>query len=644
MGARLLAKREAWRAIKGEALLLRGVWADWKDHEAPARLAREFRLRPFRAQKAMRSEYQRLLNEELAEGVVCEVPLWEAKWLNPTFLVPKAGGRFRKILDCRRLNEEMRSRHFKMETAEDVLQLARPGDWATSLDFRSAFNHICVDVGLRPYLCFLFGGRCYQYRAMPFGLKQAPRTFTRLMKRAVTAVRERWRVRMVFYMDDSLLLFPSREQARTQTQQIAAFFESLGWTLSAEKCQMEPLQIIDFLGWRWNLAGAHLSTTPIRRHSLLQDVKSTLRLCETGAHMAMRRLAGLLGSLSFLRLQIRDASLHTLQLDKIKVRAVRTGGWPGYARMTPRAQGDLKWWARKLTLNEPRLWLPPPRAVLLTTDASPIGWGAILEAAEQQTYTYGRWTPSQASMSSNAKELTAVRMSLQSVRQQLEKLVPVTVSVRSDNTTTVHVINKRRAALSLAPHLRRLLQCCERMRVELMASYLPGAQNDTADRLSRVSRATGYHMKPEVLRTLLEEAGFHPTMDVFGREPQLNRLGMQQEEATAPAGGSVDCMRKSWAGHHLFLHPPLNRISAVLSRLQREPNPALIITPAWISQPWSPMLVEMADKQWHLGAFAAVMETTPDFRRAGWRLPPGDVVATSLGMRMMRAAPSSSGC
>jgi hypothetical protein len=644
MGSRLLARREAWREIKGEALLLRGVWADWKDRESPARLAAAFRMRGFAAQKALRREYQRLLDEELCEGVVREVPLAGAKWLNPTFLVPKAGGKWRKILDCRLLNEEMRDRHFKMERAEDVLELARVGDWATSLDFKSAFNHISVDVSLRPYLCFLFAGRCFQYQAMPFGLKQAPRVFTRLMKRAVTAVRERWRVRMAFYMDDSLLLFPSREQARTQTAEIAAFFESLGWTLSRDKCQMEPLQKIDFLGWRWDLAGAHVATTPRRRHALIREVKAAIQACATRERMPTRQLAGLLGRLNFLRLQMRDASLHMMRLDELKLQAVLAGGWSGYTRMNPRVQGELKWWAHQLTINLPRPWTGPPQRATITTDASPKGWGAVLNQGEQQSFAYGRWSVLQRTMTSNAKELTAVRMALQRWRRQLDTLAPLQVALESDNTTTVYVINRRRAAASLVVHLRRVLWLARRLRVELVATYLPGVRNDVADRLSRVSSHVGYHLKAEVLQDLLAEAHFQPSLDVFAREPLLSRL-LPANEAVAHARlGPADCMRMAWPTQRLFLHPPLNRIAAVLGRLQREGASALIVTPAWGSQPWSAVLAELAEQQFHLGSFEDCMETTPLFQKAGWRLPPGRVVASIVGTRTTRAAPSSSGC
>jgi ribonuclease HI len=638
---RLLARRDAWRAIKGEALLLQGVRADWKDAESPARLAKEFVLRPFRAQKALRLEYTRLLTEELRDGVVREVPLTEVKWLNPTFLVPKAGGKWRKILDCRRLNEEMKDRHFKMESAEDVLQIARAGDWATSLDFRAAFNHLTVDSALRPYLCFQFAGRYYQYLAMPFGLKQAPRVFTRLMKRAVAAVRERWKTRMVFYMDDSLLLFQREEQARKETKEIAAFFSSLGWSLAEDKCQFEPVQTIHFLGWQWNCAGAHVAVIPKRRLALISEIKAALAACEARNKVPTLKLAGLIGRLSFLRLQTSEASLHLMALDSIKVGAVRRAGWSSYAPMHPGASGDLKWWLHTVTRNVPRPWEPPPVRSTLTTDASPNGWGAELKVGMSSSFTFGHWKEQQRRMSSNAKELTAVRMALAAFSHVFRDLNPSTVIVESDNTTAVHVINNKRAAISLATILRSLLTCAGRLRVNLRAVYLPGIRNDTADRLSRMGELTGFYLKSAVLESLLRDAHFTPTLDVFAREPDLWRqtAAAERPEAEALWQGHGPLLR--WEGEHLYLHPPLNKIGTVLRRLQRERTPALLVTPNWTSQPWSPILAQMVEEQIHLGPYDNVMETTPSFRHAGWRLPPGEVVASILATRMTRVSACS---
>jgi hypothetical protein len=534
----------------------------------------------------------------------------------------------------------MRDRHFKMESAEDVLQIARPGDWATSLDFRAAFNHISVEVELRPYLCFLFGGRCYQYQAMPFGLKQAPRTFTRLMKRAVAAVRERWKTRMVFYMDDSLLLFKREEQARRETKEIATFFAALGWTLAEDKCQMEPTQVVDFLGWRWDCAGAHVSTVPKRKAALLAEVRRALAACQERNRVQTRTLAGLIGKLNFLRLQSRDAALHLQKLDAIKVQAVRAAGWSGYAQMHPGASGDLKWWARELRLNRPRLWEPAPTKAGITTDASPMGWGVELVMGKQRSFAYGLWSADQRAWTSNAKELTAVRLALQHFANSLSKIAPLSLAIQSDNTTTVQVVNNRRAAPSLVYHLRRLLQVCRRLRVEPRASYLPGVQNDTADRLSRMGSLIEYHLKPAILQELLGEAEFEPTLDVFQREPALSQL----TDPSLRLQSHKQCLNRSWEGERLLLHPPLNLIAATLRRLRSEPTPALMITPAWTSQPWSSALAEVAERQVHLGQYDVVMETTPEFRRAGWRLPPGNVVASVLATRTTRARPSWDDC
>jgi hypothetical protein len=123
----------------------------------------------------MKEAYMALLQEELNEGVVQEVDSSQARWLNPTFLVPKRGNKYRKVLDCRRLNQELRDVHFAMEGVEITRALVRPGDWATSLDFKSAFSHVSVNADLQPYLCFTFLGKTYQYRGMPFGVKHAPR-------------------------------------------------------------------------------------------------------------------------------------------------------------------------------------------------------------------------------------------------------------------------------------------------------------------------------------------------------------------------------------------------------------------------------------------------------------------------------------
>jgi hypothetical protein len=48
--------------------------------------------------------YAKLLREELKEKIVERVNSSEVAWCNPSFLIPKPGGEWRKILDCRLLS------------------------------------------------------------------------------------------------------------------------------------------------------------------------------------------------------------------------------------------------------------------------------------------------------------------------------------------------------------------------------------------------------------------------------------------------------------------------------------------------------------------------------------------------------------
>ncbi|KAH7826281.1 uncharacterized protein MONOS_15536 [Monocercomonoides exilis] len=41
---------------------------------------------------------------------------------------------------------------------------------------------------------------------MPFGAKDAPRVFTKIMRRAASYIREKWRVKLVIHLDDILLM------------------------------------------------------------------------------------------------------------------------------------------------------------------------------------------------------------------------------------------------------------------------------------------------------------------------------------------------------------------------------------------------------------------------------------------------------
>ena len=121
------------------------------------------------------------------------------------FLVQKASGSWRPIIDLSTLNDYVTSSHFHTETPQSVLRAIRPGDWMVSLDLQDAYLQVPVHHDSRRYLRFVVEGRTYQFRVLCFGLTTAPQVFTRIMA-PVSTILHKYGVRMLRYLDDWLIL------------------------------------------------------------------------------------------------------------------------------------------------------------------------------------------------------------------------------------------------------------------------------------------------------------------------------------------------------------------------------------------------------------------------------------------------------
>ncbi|KAK2898066.1 hypothetical protein Q8A73_014446 [Channa argus] len=157
------------------------------------------------------------LSDLLGKRAISMVPPMEENqgFYSRYFLVPKKSGEMRPILDLSFLNQFMVVRRFHMLTTASVLRSVRPGDWLSSVDLKDAYFHIPVAMQHRKFLRFSFLGVRYQYNCLPFGYSLAPRTFSKCLETALAPLRAAG-MRVLFYLDDLLLLAPSREQALLQ--------------------------------------------------------------------------------------------------------------------------------------------------------------------------------------------------------------------------------------------------------------------------------------------------------------------------------------------------------------------------------------------------------------------------------------------
>ena len=139
------------------------------------------------------------------------------------------------------LNQFITCKTFKMTTLKQIREAIHPGQWAVSLDIKSAYCHIPIESRHCCFLCFRWRDKVYQIRTLPFGLCTAPNTFMRVMKPILLLC---WKmvITVFLYLDDALVLANSYTKAKEDGQRLVQFLQRLGFVLSLEKCQLEPTQ------------------------------------------------------------------------------------------------------------------------------------------------------------------------------------------------------------------------------------------------------------------------------------------------------------------------------------------------------------------------------------------------------------------
>ena len=124
------------------------------------------------------------------------------------FVVMKANGKWRPVIDLSHLNKFIQQTPFKMETSASVLRAIRKDDWMVSLDLKDAYFQVPIHPQSRRFLRVVWRNVAYQFRVLCFGLCTAPQVFTRVMA-PVAAILHARGIRMLRYLDDWLLLNPS---------------------------------------------------------------------------------------------------------------------------------------------------------------------------------------------------------------------------------------------------------------------------------------------------------------------------------------------------------------------------------------------------------------------------------------------------
>lgn len=337
--------------------------------------------------------------KEMREAKVIEPST--AEWASNLVVVSKKDGTARVCVDTRFLNNVTKRDCYPLPRIDTCLDSLGGSRFFSTLDLRSGFWQTEVAEQDRDKTTFITRSGAWRFCVLPFGLKNAPSQFQRLMDMVMAGIL--WEACIV-YMDDLIIMAPTFE---LHLERLAAVFDRLlkaNLKAKVSKCQLFKDQV-SFLGHRISARGVEVCPEKIRT------------IANWPRPQNLTELRSFLGLSSYYRRFVEGFAkiakpLHSLTEKDTKFH------WDW-------AQEEAFYTLKEKLITAPILASPTDEGeYVLDTDASLVGLGAVLQQQQGEhlrVIAYGSRSLSKAerNYSTTKRELLAVVYGLKQYRQFL---------------------------------------------------------------------------------------------------------------------------------------------------------------------------------------------------------------------------------
>ncbi|MEE4246960.1 MAG: pol polyprotein, partial [Kangiellaceae bacterium] len=404
-----------------------------------------------------------LVKEMLDKGVIQPS---SSPWASPVVLVKKKDGNPRFCVDYRQLNALTKPDAYPMPRIDDTIDALAGNSLFSALDLQAGFWQVEMDKVDKEKTAFLCQQGLYEFNVMPFGLRNAPATFQRLMQLVLNGLL--WEMCLV-YVDDVIVMGRNLEEHNERLRCVLTRLIDANLKLKPAKCRL-AMNELNVLGYRVSAEGVSVDDSKfdaVRNWPVPADAK---------------QVRGFLGLASYYRRFVPKFAELSEPLRQLTRPTVRFE----WSEECAAAFASLKC----ALLSPPVLALPDMSEnageFVLDTDASDVAIGCVLSQVQkdagERVVAYGSraLTPAERNYCVTRKELLAV---VEFIRRNRACLIANKFKVRVDHQALTHLLKARHPSGQLARWLETLQE------FDFIIQYRPGVRHANADAVSRAPQS-----------------------------------------------------------------------------------------------------------------------------------------------------------
>lgn len=308
---------------------------------------------PFIHKKEVETQIQKMLDQNIVQPS-------SSPWSSPIWVVPKkmdASGKqkWRVVVDYRSLNSKTIDDRYPLPNITDLLDKLGKCQYFSTLDLASGFHQIEMAQNDIEKTAFSTENGHFEYLRMPFGLKNAPATFQRVMDNILRGIQNE---HCLVYLDDIIVYSTSLQEHLKKLRLVFERLRESNFKIQLDKSEFLKKEVA-YLGHVVTPQGVKPNPDKIRAIKEFPLMSTT------------KQIKGFLGLIGYYRKFIKDFAKLTKPLTKCLKKGAKIVHNQEFLTCFETCKNILT--------NEPILQYPDfNKPFNLTTDASNVALGAIL--------------------------------------------------------------------------------------------------------------------------------------------------------------------------------------------------------------------------------------------------------------------------